>query len=896
MKFVRILAVLASVLFVTRAAMAADGEGTAAIEPADGVVAGSTDTITVTVTVGPSAIPVGGGVAVGLHHASGWSGLQITNPAGVGYMTVTGSGSASFTLEWYPSWAPASAIPEPADSIFHRVLFARVEDGAVNPGETVTFVFGANASGTPVQRFVEPTAEFHVLTDVDADGVYCGIAAQPTIEVLADVPHHLAASVPATIVAGESFEMKIRAEDQYCNFAPDYSGSVTVTDEDGSVVARDVPITAGCADIVLVAASAGSRRYRLSDGALAGRANPCRVFDAAPEYRIYWGDIHGHTSISDGLGDTAAEYFAFGRDVADLDVCALTDHGHSDWPQTTQAVQDFYEPGRYVTILAQEGPTREGHMNLYFRDDDEEHISAWPSTHRAYIDHVLSQYGTDGRLITGPHHFSFSWGGADYPFGVFDRRICRFVEVYSCHGASEYLDNPRPLAGAIDGSKFLQAGLAQGLRFGVIGSSDNHDSHPGRTMWGRYPGGLVAFMAPQLTREAIWDAFMNYRVYGTSFDRIYVEFSINDAIMGSDLEVTGPCQIDYHVIGLADNVDVVLLRNNMEIRTDSTDDGVVDVSFEDDAPVGENFYYLRVVQDNGERAWSTPIWVRRLHSLSVQSTPLKGVTITGDKPGMTDYNAHCDDGEQVNLTAPAVAADGAIEYVFVRWRVDGVDQAQGELGVQVIMDADHALQAVYEQSGYAFALRVTGIAWSNDNQAAIVYFEANRPVTRYYYRLYQMQGGYSSTSAGFGAFNGLEQGYYLFVATAKDAAGEFPPEPCRVWFYNKPLGESYQVWLESYSIDSDTITFILEANRDTHTYYVRLFGADDTYSPNRTGVVEYTGLADGLYYFVATGRDRATASFPPGGPARQFIYITTAGFCPGSPVGPSRSHLVSSAA
>jgi len=31
--------------------------------------------------------------------------------------------------------------------------------------------------------------------------------------------------------------------------------------------------------------------------------------------------------------------------------------------------------------------------------------------------------------------------------------------------------------------------------------------------------------------------------------------------------------------------------------------------FRFDPPAGTSFYYLRVVQDNDEQAWSTPIWV-----------------------------------------------------------------------------------------------------------------------------------------------------------------------------------------------------------------------------------------------------------------------------------------------
>ena len=42
-----------------------------------------------------------------------------------------------------------------------------------------------------------------------------------------------------------------------------------------------------------------------------------------------------------------------------------------------------------------------------------------------------------------------------------------------------------------------------------------------------------------------------------------------------------------------------------------SDDGLIHVTFDDTPPPGDTFYYLRVTQPNGERAWSTPIWVTR---------------------------------------------------------------------------------------------------------------------------------------------------------------------------------------------------------------------------------------------------------------------------------------------
>jgi len=183
--------------------------------------------------------------------------------------------------------------------------------------------------------------------------------------------------------------------------------------------------------------------------------------------------------------------------------------------------------------------------------------------------------------------------------------------VYSSHGTSEYLGNPRPCPGASDERKFMQTGLAEGLRFGVMASSDNHDSHPGRSGWGRYPGGLVAFVAEELTREAIWQALWDRRVFATSLERIYLEFSIDDETFGGEVQAKGAVRVRYLVIGQTDDLKVFLIRNNQEHRVDRTDTGVVEVEFEETPPEGESFYYLRVVQDNGERAWSTPIWVVR---------------------------------------------------------------------------------------------------------------------------------------------------------------------------------------------------------------------------------------------------------------------------------------------
>lgn len=210
-----------------------------------------------------------------------------------------------------------------------------------------------------------------------------------------------------------------------------------------------------------------------------------------------------------------------------------------------------------------------------------------------------------------PHHFAFDRGEKEYPWGVWDPKFYRFVEVFSNHGTSECQGNDKPLH-TTDPDKTMQAGLEQGHRFGVIGSSDTHVSRPGRSNWMKYRGGMVAFLAKELTREAIWDALWNYRVYAMAFDRIYVDFRINDQIMGSEVACDGKCHVACEVVGRDEEIDVVLLRNNKVYRRETGSSGLVAMEFDDEPPTGTTHYYLRVTQKNGERAWSTPIWVARV--------------------------------------------------------------------------------------------------------------------------------------------------------------------------------------------------------------------------------------------------------------------------------------------
>ncbi|AKJ65153.1 hypothetical protein [Kiritimatiella glycovorans] len=612
--------------FVTRA-YDGSGAGSARILEPDRLVAGTKTRVVVEVAVGAGGIPVGGGIWVGVHHAALWntrtghiSKFQVDNPDAPNYIGVEGPDGVKLENHWY-GWAPNESMhrapggPPAMDwsgstpLIYHQCIQTKISGRALREGEKVRVIFGANRHKARVPSTADPNHEFFVATDSDADGVFEGIGEYPARDIEPAAADHLIATAPMVQVRGEPFELLVRAEDAFYNTAVDFEKEVEVRDEDGSVLRRGVRLRRGMARIRIELRDEGPHRLRLRGGGLEGRGEPIRVFNDPPANRIWFGDIHGHTRVSDGCG-TMEEYYRFGRDEANLDVCALSDHWHYDWPGTQQIVRDFYEPGRYVTLLAEEAGTHFDHINFYHRTVEAPHSEYYTPKYGGCLKLAWEQYNRGGPVMAaGPHHFAYDRGEKTYPWGEWDPRSCRFAEVYSCHGTAEYAGNPRSLPN-LDPDKTLQAGLAQGIRTGVIACSDTHVSRPGRCEWMVTKNGMTAFVAPRLDRESIWDALWNRSVYATTFDRIYLDFSVNGTPMGQETESGGRCRLAGEVAGRDGGMDVVFLRDNEEIRRERSENGVVEFEFDDDPGPGEHFYYVRVEQDNGERAWSTPVWVK----------------------------------------------------------------------------------------------------------------------------------------------------------------------------------------------------------------------------------------------------------------------------------------------
>jgi hypothetical protein len=358
------------------------------------------------------------------------------------------------------------------------------------------------------------------------------------------------------------------------------------------------------------------------------------------EYHVYFGDLHAHSGYSlkgrpCGRG-TLDENYGYAREPGALDFCCIADHDwqtrdQEDWRQRLEVCDAHDAPGAFATLPGFEWTSfKYGHRNVYYR------ASQWPiffSVSQPEAAERTDRY-TDtpadlwrqlrecgARALTAAHHPSTGIFPVDWSYRDESQEFDRLVEVYSCWGNSECLGASHP-GWASDRAPGLsvQDVLCSGHRVGMIASGDGHDGNPGNAQWcHRQPhihhllgSGLAAVLAPELTREAIFDGLYARRCYATTGTRILLDFRVNGCLMGASItsDSNTPRTITASVRGTAEVSTVTLIRNNQEIHCWPVRAREVEIVFEDDEPLqGPAFYYLRVIQADGHMAWSSPVWV-----------------------------------------------------------------------------------------------------------------------------------------------------------------------------------------------------------------------------------------------------------------------------------------------
>ena len=532
---------------------------------------------------------------------------------------------------------------DPAEAYWRWWITATVEDGPLAGGDQIVLIYGDPRfvrRGVRVQTFPEDGLTISVYVD-PGDGNWVRPGGAPVeLDVVSGAPARANVVVPS-VITGPVPPVRIALTDAcHCRPNDDPPRSLVLRDERWRRVGNVRFSGLQPVKVELKNSGAVFEGVTLTDlegKQIWGTSNPC-IHSDEDNLQLFWGDLHAQSEYhvmhsqekdarqvgwSKGIScGTPDDVYQYARDVTLLDFVAITDQGAITgvgWELLQQKAIEHYRPGEFATFKSYEAGSPVGHRNVYFRGDAVEPLQD-PRAFSYMPDFLYEHYRGREDVMMIPHHVK-TW--TDWSFH--DPDLEPLMEIYSCWGQSENPSMDRWDKGMTPGAGAWEA-LRRGYRLGMIASSDNHVGMPGRSyqhdrqVHTPFPGGLAAVWAPELTREALFDALKSRRCYGTTGARIILDFTLNDQPMGSILEVEGG-EVSREVYAYVRGTDAInrveVVQNGKVVETGTPHhrdrQDVYSLKWRDTTALETNaYYYIRVIQIDGEMGWSSPIWVDRV--------------------------------------------------------------------------------------------------------------------------------------------------------------------------------------------------------------------------------------------------------------------------------------------
>ena len=392
------------------------------------------------------------------------------------------------------------------------------------------------------------------------------------------------------------------------------------------------------------------------------------------EYRLFFGQLHSHTTYSDGAGtlSQALDYIAAIPETDNIQFVAFTDHSNyfdsttnanpagalydmslaseasqQRWAAYQKEVADFNATHTGVLAIAgfemtwSGGP---GHMNTFgtpgivSRNNAALNQKEGDACLKAYYA-LLSQPEGAGSVSQFNHPSEKFGTFADFAYcdPIIDDRIF-LVEVGNG-------------SGQIGGGGYYPSYAMYTLALDKgwhIAPSNNQDNHSGR--WGNANTGRDVILAKDLSLESLFEAIRAYRVYATEDQNLEIFYTANGALLGSILplqDLGGALNIELRLF----DPDVDDGFRKAEVIVDG---GKVAYTWNDPAELKGGFlscrlepnysyYYIRVTQQDGDLAVTAPVWVDDKGAVRISSPLyLGGTCAVGEKLNMA-----------VSFTAPA---------------------------------------------------------------------------------------------------------------------------------------------------------------------------------------------------------------------------------------------------
>jgi hypothetical protein len=336
-------------------------------------------------------------------------------------------------------------------------------------------------------------------------------------------------------------------------------------------------------------------------------------------YKIYRGDLHRHTDISnDGPGDgSLMDLHRYAIDAAAMDFVLVADHNMGDdneycWWRTQQANDLYTVPGKFISMYGYERSVRYpvGHRNVIWTERGHRTLPVptkpLPAVLKADTGRLYDYLRRTGGICT--LHTSASDQGTDWS-DPHDPDLEPFVELFQgYHTSYEYLGAPKSIDSKTDmihgiyrQDGFVNLALEKGYKLGFQASSDHISTHLS----------YACILAEDFSRKGLVDAMKKRHTYAAT-DNIILDVRLGNNLMGDEVRAAQPT-FDVIVLGTAPLTVVEIFRGTQVVHTHRPVGAEARFRWQDTTtpPVDKAaYYYVRVQQQDGNMAWSSPIWVR----------------------------------------------------------------------------------------------------------------------------------------------------------------------------------------------------------------------------------------------------------------------------------------------
>lgn len=347
------------------------------------------------------------------------------------------------------------------------------------------------------------------------------------------------------------------------------------------------------------------------------------------QFNFYFGGLHSHTNLSDGTG-TPNDAYAWARDIGKADFLAITDHSNwldgekdlanetltdlnlstsAEWKQLHQVADTFNKDGKFVALAAYEmtwsGSTGGwGHINTFntpwfvSRSDTKMDLKSYYAK-LAQSPQSISQLNHPGTTFGDFSDFGFYTPEAD--------KVVNLIEVGNGEGLVRG-------SGYFPSYDYYTRALDKGWH---VAPTNNQDNHKGN--WISSNTARTVIVAPSLTRDSLYEAMSNRRVYATEDENLKIDYTVNNQPMGSILN--SPTTLDAIInINDPDSTDVIgkvsVIVNGGKVlatKTFTTNSAQWNLALD----TSYSYYYIRVDEGDKDIAVSAPVWANAVVAVGI---------------------------------------------------------------------------------------------------------------------------------------------------------------------------------------------------------------------------------------------------------------------------------------